>query len=211
MLRYGLFLPTPDDNPGLVLPAYDYVLPTLFETTPFWSFLLLLVPPTLRRTACQALIEPCSQQSPPRIPNGLTCVSLTDMCVPHRLHRISSLLQSSAPSSSQHPSPSCPHADHAGSWCIIHIFTFHNTKALLVPLALASPGTWICGETSPALLRSTEPSGKAGLLLHAGFILSLCCWAIKGAVWELSGCLQEQQQSQQLSLQPFLQGIKSTK
>lgn len=76
VLRYGLSLPTPDDNPGLVLPGYDYVLPTLFETTPFWSFLLLLVPPTLRKTVCQALIKRCSQQSPPRIPNDLMCVSL---------------------------------------------------------------------------------------------------------------------------------------
>lgn len=38
VLRYGLSLPTPDDNPGLVLPAYDYVLPTRFEMTPFWPF-----------------------------------------------------------------------------------------------------------------------------------------------------------------------------
>lgn len=40
VLRYGLSFPTPDDNPGLVLPVYDYVLSTLFETTPFWPFSL---------------------------------------------------------------------------------------------------------------------------------------------------------------------------
>lgn len=87
VLRYGLSLPTPDDNPGLVLPGYDYVLPTLFETTPFWPFLLPLVPPTLRKTVCQALIKPCWQQSPPRIPNDLTCVSLTGCMGSHPCSR----------------------------------------------------------------------------------------------------------------------------
>lgn len=84
VLRYGLSLPTPDDNPGLVLPGYDYVLPTLFETTPFWPFLLLLVPPTLSKTVCQALIKPCSQ---PRIPNELMCVSLTGCTGSHPCSR----------------------------------------------------------------------------------------------------------------------------
>lgn len=87
VLRYGLSLPTPDDNPGLVLPGYDYVLPTLFETTPFWPFLLPLVPPTLRKTVCRALIKPCWQQSPPRIPNDLTCVSLTGCMGSHPCSR----------------------------------------------------------------------------------------------------------------------------
>lgn len=87
VLRYGLSLPTPDDNPGLVLPGYDYVLPPLFETTPFWPFLLPLVPPTLRKTVCRALIKPCWQQSPPRIPNDLTCVSLTGCMGSHPCSR----------------------------------------------------------------------------------------------------------------------------
>lgn len=60
MLRYGLSLPTPDDNPGLVLLVYDYVLPARFKTAPLWPFSPQLVPPALRKWVCQALIKPFS-------------------------------------------------------------------------------------------------------------------------------------------------------